>query len=271
MPHKKLRSLTETQKSDMLAKFPEDSYDAIERLYGNIVLKDFPKYGEFWERFVGRDINLKSMRWYPIKFPKSFSGKNRREFYRFREEICMAHYSLFCNLAGAYFQLDELKKTINQCQTEEGLFRHWEHFECFYFHLGACFFQIFHLWEILPRSINLKLEEYLKQEHLTKRWGKFKNFHKRTSILRNNIMHYSRGAHKQMEGFCYIPRMVKKGDVKEEKMELWSRQLKRKMWERTDSRMKSDFKRSLQVLNQIHGIFVVEFGKILAKRGLHLK
>ncbi|MBI1977616.1 MAG: hypothetical protein HYS55_02575 [Candidatus Omnitrophica bacterium] len=250
------------------AKFPDDSYDAIERKYGLIISNSFPKYAEFWEFFIGRDVSSTSMRWYRVKFPKSFGQKNRREFYWFREEVSMAHYSLFCNLAGAYFHFDELKRMQGQPITQEVYFKHWEHFECFYLRLGGCFYQVFHLWDRLSKLFHIKREQFLKSGKLQTKWKKFSDFHHRFSVMRDNLTHYSRGASQQLKDGFLIPRTVKEGNVSKNKMELWSTQLRRKVWQRTDAKMYNDLVKCLEMFNYIHGIYIQQFAQALIKKGL---
>lgn len=254
----------------MPAKFPQDTYDVIERKYGNIISRSFPKYGEFWELFIGRDTSSKSMKWYRIKFPKGYDRKQRRGFYQLREEISMAHHSLFCNLAGAYFHFDELKAIIVQPITQESYFKHWEYFECFYLRLGGCFFQIFHLWDLLAMLVGQARSQFLKKRRLLTHWKKFEDFHVRFSILRNNLTHYSRGASQQLSDGFIIPKMVKEGHATK-KMELWSMQLKRKVWQRTDVRMFNDLIKCLEIFDCVHSFYIKEFARALQAKGLSVE
>src|SRR3989338_2337327 len=132
-------------------KFPQDTYDAVERLYGAKICPYFPNYGKFWELFIGRDASTNSHRWYPFQFAPSTAASEKKRISKWREELCMAHYSLFCNLAGAHFQSEELKKALAESKTQETFFKHWEHFECFYIRIGNCFYQMQHLWDIIPK------------------------------------------------------------------------------------------------------------------------
>lgn len=245
-----------------MVKFPQDTYDAVEKLYGNVICQQFPNYGKFWELFIGRNVSTKSPQWYLFRFPSSITSAERKRIMKWREELSMAHYSLFCNLAGAHFQAEELRKSLLECKTQETFFKHWEHFECFYIHIGNCFYQTFHLWDILPKFADQKLAlpRFQKQK------GLIGISQTRFKILRDNMVHYARIAHRQMENAYYIPRLIRKGSTEKGSMELWSQQLKRKRWQRTDSRLKFDLQLTERALNRIHGKFIREFEKILSSR-----
>ena len=74
------------------AKFPQDSYDAIERKYGSQIVSNFPNYGKFWELYIGRDTSTTQMKWYSMNFPIAMAATDRRRFQQWREELAIERY-----------------------------------------------------------------------------------------------------------------------------------------------------------------------------------
>ncbi|GEM_PF-3463984 len=256
-----------------MAKFPKDTFDAVEMLYGEGISKNFPQYGVFWERFIGRNPSSNKAEWYPVKFPQTMLTSDRARFTRWRQELSMAHYSLFCNLSGCHFQLNELVRLTVPPITKEIFFKHWECFECFYFRLGNCYYQVYHLWEIMAelKQPGLKVDQYVRIEGIIREWLYFKRRHKKFSLLRDNLTHYSRVGHRELEGGFYIPRTIKEGHATKRNQELWSNQLKRKNWRRTNVKMRLDLEESASVFNRIHTTLIRKFDKCLKSKGISIK
>ena len=68
--------------------FPNDSRDAIEIRYGDEVVKSFPSYGEFWEKFIGDNNKYPTvLRPRDPKFPANFSDNEKMKFREIQQWI----------------------------------------------------------------------------------------------------------------------------------------------------------------------------------------
>ena len=135
-----------------MKNFPQDTNDPIERAYAADVLSLFPNYGVFWRKFVGvRQQPSFPSRIFPygLLFPNSFREDERIRVEQAYEETTMAHYSLFCHLAGAHFQIKQLEQIHSLSNAGAKLVEHWEAFEVTYLHLGIVFNEAHHLWDLL--------------------------------------------------------------------------------------------------------------------------
>src|SRR5437879_1360558 len=115
-----------------------DTKDAVEKKWGKTVHKHYPEYSNFWNEFIGVRDSAKARRliWYKYEYPKAWDRNKKNRFTQNIEELFMAHYSLFCNLAGAHFQLKNCIKSLNTTNTTDMHFKYWESFECCYQHMG---------------------------------------------------------------------------------------------------------------------------------------
>ena len=136
---------------DILLKKPDNlcrayTKDAIEQLYSHVVLKGFPLYATFWEKFIGvKDKSVRGfLRPYGLKIPAVLRSE-KKEINNIYLEITYIHYTLFCHLAGAHYQIDELKKSLQDICSKQRHFKHWEAFENIYFHLGVVMNQLYQL------------------------------------------------------------------------------------------------------------------------------
>jgi hypothetical protein len=266
----------------MPAKFPEDSYDVMERTYGNVICSGFPSYAKFWELFIGRDLSTKTRMWYVFELPPSISARDRQITDEWREEISMAHYSLFCSIAGAYFQMAELNKLLPIIEINNTIFvKHWEAFECFYSRLGISYFQVFHLWDCLAlweKGISraealqmgrrekaiIRTDFILKIGHKDE-WDMFKLSHDDFKIVRDNLTHFSSHfSHKFRHGYFSIPAIINKN-------ELWTAQRNKADWRRTNVTMQRDLELSEKTFDSVHVAFIGAFGKEITRRGIKIK
>ena len=184
-----------------MKNFSSDTKDSIERLYQSTILTNFPNYALFWNKFVGVKFSKsRNLLPYGLKYPTGMSASQRKDISLNYRELTISHYTLFCQLAGAHFQLEELKKYPIK-HSRLSYFRHFEHFESCYLHLGIVFDQMYHLWGILfylqgrgRNKIRGKLETYLTGKRKKYMWIKFKKLNSDSIELRNNITHFARGA-----------------------------------------------------------------------------
>ena len=131
----------------------EKSKDAIEKLFGSTILQTFPNYEIFWSKFIG-DPNAAEPQSYEYIFPDTISKDEREGIMKKVEQIQITNYSLFAELAGAHFQLDELTK-LGRIDSEQGYFRHWEHFEVAFLHLGSVFYMLDEIFNILNKLTHI--------------------------------------------------------------------------------------------------------------------
>jgi hypothetical protein len=77
-----------------------------------------------------------------LSIPTSVKDQSRiREGY---EEICIAHYTLFCQLAGAHHQMKQAVEAL-QIGERERHFLFWEACDNFYQHLQNAIYMMYHL------------------------------------------------------------------------------------------------------------------------------
>lgn len=190
-----------------------DTKDVVEKKWAKTVCKNFPAYASFWNEFIGIRTKKSSRLLFPneYKLPKKWTKNEIKEYRHNIEELAMSHYSLFCNLAGAHFQLDECISALDLTQEDEKHFRFWESFEVCYQHMGNAINSFYFFWEkifaLTGTSINIRRESEFKRlvqdqiELYCKSKRKLLHFKKlkkefgrkgQISIIRNNIVHFSR-------------------------------------------------------------------------------
>ena len=118
-------------------------------MYGREILRFFLGSGEFWSKFIGVKVRRGLLLPYGLRIPSRMSGDRPSQGCRAGyEDLSMAHYSLFCHLAGAHFPVQELRAlSLLPIASKTSRFRHWEAFESVYLHLGICFNEFSHLWK----------------------------------------------------------------------------------------------------------------------------
>lgn len=266
-----------------MKSFPADSKDAIEQLYGQKILHNFPNYAVLWERFIGVRANVGRLLPYALKIPHSVSKNKRMTIIRIQEEIAMAHYTLFCHLAGAHFQVERLHKITNPTSSKSSWFRHWESFEVAYLHLGISLNQIYHLWNLLfllrgqlQRSKDGSIHktkkgfspEYLRiQEFRDARklrvWNSFKLLHQEVAGRRNNITHYSRSASKPLSGKIYVPLKVRPNIP-------WSAEAKNEQYWETTARAAIDLEKTERAINSAQTLFIERLDSYITRAGIRI-
>jgi hypothetical protein len=216
--------------------FPRDTLDPIEQIYAPRILRRFPRYGEFWRRFIGVKNKGDRILPYGLRIPHSIPNTERREIRRAYEKLTMAHYSLFCHLAGAHFQANGLSSLAS---SPAKWFRRYEAFDCVYVHLGSCLNQVHHLWNLLfllrgqLRRRNRQIVEIpgrSTKKELTKHEFKkarklgllryLNSVRRRVKARRDNIVHYAREASVGTLGTIRVPLQVRPNVT-------WSMQLRK--------------------------------------------
>jgi len=190
-----------------------DTKDIIEEKWAGVICSNFPAYADFWNKFIGVRKIKKSNRliWYKYSYPPIWRKDQKATFRSHIEELFMAHYSIFCNLAGAHYQLKQCNLSLGLSFSEKH-FRHWEAFESCYQHMGNVVNSVHLFWEKIF-IIEGKLTQRQKNQNLNKNkikplwknllrderklylYRKMMNMFERKGqilVIRNNIVHYAR-------------------------------------------------------------------------------
>jgi len=248
--------------------FINKTKDVVEQLYGAKVIQDFPNYAEFWIKFIG-DPKKGTPDAYGLSYDPNFKSEEREKIDKIYDEICMAHYSLFCHLAGAHFQSEQLESILKLGDSKDKFFQHWETFEIGYFHLGSVFYQVYHLWGLLfllkgevtrtnqgfkPR-IKEKLRDYIRTKGQITLLTEFDDIIKGIKDIRDSVVHFSRVASLYIDGEYLIPFNLKQT--------IWAEQVKEGGWLETCRKTKSDLRRTEEVVNTIHDYLIAEVDNFL--------
>jgi len=178
----------------------------------------------------------------------------------------MAHYSLFCNLAGAHYQVAQLERTLGLGDTQTKQFEHWEAFEVAYLHLGIVFNEIHHLWDILSdlelatRSLGTQLmKTTLSHAGKADAWKKFNELECDIKARRDNVTHYARGASRSVDGKVYVP-------LHQARNVLWTLELESKEWIQTLPKAKADLRQVEVIANAIHELLIERLDTYFTKK-----
>jgi hypothetical protein len=245
----------------------QDSKDVIEQLYGDIILSHFPNYEVFWRQFIGNP-NADEPKAYEYKFPAEMSPEEKESIKGKYEKIRVTHYSLFCELAGAHFQLQEMKNSEKLENLKDKYFRHWEHFEAGYLHLGSIFYMLDELWNIvlkLTRAGNKKLNvAFLVSEGKQELADSLKNTEETVKTLRDLVVHRGRAftsfTHK---GKFYIP-------IKVSREMNWSTSIKCNENIETTQKLQEDIDATERLLNDLHDFLISEYENFLKTKNVQI-
>jgi hypothetical protein len=251
--------------------FIKNTKDVVEQLYGEKVTRFFPNYAEFWFKFIG-DPKKDTPTEYGLTFDPKMQTKDKEEITKIYKEICMAHYSLFCNLAGTHFKAEKIEALLKLPDSKEKVFEHWETFEVGYIHLGSVFYQMHHLWglyfllmhEVERRNrnfeprISTKLREYLNGKGQVDFFNKIVAVEKTVKDIRDAVVHYSRIASLPIGGEFWIPFNVKQV--------IWEKQFEDKKSLETSRKIKFDLKETEKVINKLHTFLINEIGAFLTEK-----
>jgi hypothetical protein len=250
--------------------FTQQTKDTVEQLFGSEITRLFPNYSAFWEEFIGdpkKDIPLA----YGLIMPPDIDQKRKKSIEEIYDEICMAHYSLFCHLAGTHFQQENMRRILKLDDFKRKYFEHWETFEVCYFHLGSAFYQMYHLWGLIfllrnevtrdeegyfHPPIKTKLQDYLRDNNQNSLCGKAYTLVEEIKNLRDSIVHFSRVASEIHFGEFYIPKTVEP--------EAWKEQHETEEWLETSKKTRMDLEETEKLINSIHYFLIKEFRDFLA-------
>lgn len=244
------------------------SKDMIEQLYGEEILKNFPNYEKFWLKFIGNP-NANRVEPYTYRYPDDMTVEERGKIENSYVKIQMAHYTLFCHMAGAHFQEKELEAAqgLNDCK--EKYFRCCEHFEAAYMHIGSVFYVLETLWCTVLRLIGHKegkkglgkLVKFLETEGKNDLALRLKKIDENMMNRRHLPVHYSRVFVTWHQGDMYVPINVR------EKM-LWSQGNETIEWRRSDRQLNSDLAQTEKLVNDLHEALIEKYGSFIAGRSI---
>jgi len=192
-----------------MKKFLETTQDRIEQLFASKILVCFPYYGEFWEKFIGLRPGNRLLP-YRLQVPSEVKKKDKKQLLRGHEEISMRHYTLFCQLAGAHFQLEKATDSLAERSEAMRHFLFWEAFDNFYQHLGNARNQMYGIWDVvhsLSKCLpdKLKLKDYLECSGQKVLREKLNRWEGEAKTLRDDIVHFARGGAPYGDGTYWIP------------------------------------------------------------------
>ena len=245
----------------------KESKDAIEQLYGVVVLEHFPNYEKFWVNFIGNP-SAERIEPYRYEFPSDFNSIEKSKILEGYERVQMVHYALLCHLAGAHFQLKELEDTYKIEDLRERYFRHWEHYETGYLHLGSAFYMLRALWRIVLKLRGFPdkfrdLEKYLeskKKDELIQRLEKVENIVK---IRRDQAVHYGRMASLPYKGKFYVPFKVHR-DMK------WSDMKETGELVETVANLREDTIETEKLTNDLHEVLLSEYERLIVEKNIKI-
>jgi hypothetical protein len=240
----------------------------IEQLYGEEILKNFPNYEKFWQKFIGNP-NADKVQPYNYRYPDNMTNEERSKIENSYLKIQMAHYTLFCHLAGAHFQEKELQSVQGFKDHKEKYFRCCEHFEAAYMHIGSVFYVLETLWCTILRLIGHKegkkglgkLVKFLETKGENRLAERLVEIDENMMNRRHLPVHYSRIFVTWHQGEMYVPLNV------QEKM-LWSEGFETIEWRRSDRQLHFDLVRTERLVNGLHEVLIEEYGTFIARKNI---
>lgn len=251
--------------------FQSDTKDKTEQLYLADVLRNFPKYSDFWNKFIGVKISKNgALLPYGLTFPTGMSLTQKKDLNNSYRKISMYHYSLFCHLAGTHYHLELLKKTPIT-SSKKSYFRHFEELELCYIHLGVVQNQFANLWKILfnfigirERYFSAKMLNYLTPKRKKYLWNNLQSLHRNSIRFRNNIVHFSRGASRIAFNKSYISEIIKRNIN-------WDNQLNYKDWIESSIKIQNDLTDWEIIINKLHDLLINELDTYFGSIGVSIK
>lgn len=246
----------------------EKSKDIIEQLYSREILKNFPNYERFWQEFIGNP-NAGEVEPYKYRYSDIMKNEEKTKIEKCYVKIQMAHYTLFCHMAGAHFQLKMLEIARGLEDHKEKYFRCCEHFEAAYMHIGSIFYVLETLWCTVLRLTGNKegkkglgkLTKFLKNKGKNELASNLKEIDKNMMDRRHIPVHYSRIFVTWHQGEMYVPLNVK------EEM-LWSEGYETVEWRRSDKQVYYDLVQIEKLVNELHEVLIEEYRSFIASKNI---
>jgi len=260
--------------------FPRDSIDLIERKYATIILDRFPRYGEFWSKFIGgkEDPNAPySSASYGLSFSKSpLQPSDIALIKRNYEEITMAHYTLFLELLAAHDEVNVIESTLQIVDPSERLFEHFKAFENLYSHMSNAINQVYHLWALLFEIDHSQKRnergEFIESQTRTNLKNKLPVLAKRLNTVeanidcyRNNYVHFTHGIVIPIyEGRFLVP-------MNPPRNQRWSQVATVKEWNETVTRSRNDLRELEIVINDLHEKLIYQLDALYRSKSVKVE
>lgn len=244
-------------------KFPKDTGDGIEQMFADKVLAEFPSYGKFWEKFIGVDVNrLSEGLWpRPPKFPTRYEDAKKEGFKNKQIWIARASYGIFCNLAGAHYQLGQYLKQI-PIKDKEAFFMAIEAVECAYLHIGDVIYGLESLWGKIRKLSTPHLPEFKNYVKSLKRNTYLAKLEEEPKFIRDKIAHFGRHVFRYHDDKLYLPFTVPDEG-------LWSEANVSK-WIPANVKLKYHITVASKACEEVYQIFIVQLSTYLQNEGIEI-
>lgn len=228
--------------------FLKDTKDIYEQRYGKEICADFPRYGEFWSKYIGQRRD-NSLRHYEIDSSKTHITKFDEKY----ENMTLAHYGIFVDLSGIIIDFATL--SINSYQTVDEVLAYWNAVRNIYSKMGDSIYKyevfldyvkdVLNIGKVNAPMIN-KLEKDLEPI------GEKRNF----------IVHFTAlpFTHDKLKKVKKIPQKIYDG---KDKFLPYSEILEQdtSLWVDVESQIQSDLKEIEIKFNSCHGTILGLFEK----------
>lgn len=243
--------------------FPDDSLDAVERLYADQVCEHFPRYAELWEFFIGTREGT-AMRLAPreLNLPDGWSAERIRQFEINREKVAMFHHSLFCDLAGAHYQIENARAALKKNDGNERYFEFFEAFDNFYGHVANAVNHCECLWNAVSKVVPT-IDQWDKEDPHKEVEDTYRKLRTDVIDVRNTLVHYARIAVIGSEQGYEIPWPLPEEDAR------WS-EYERERTKDAIVKMALDLELAEEFANEVDGVLIPALEQHLAKEGVEV-
>jgi len=203
-----------------MLEFPRDTRENTENFYWKYVKPLFPAYKPFWEKFIGyRQGKDNTLAWYGLKSRKRTGGVSKKAYEHY-EEMCMCHYSIFCDIAIALMEMKDAKQPAKCLHS----LLHWRHFENLYMRLICIYERFSRMWTHASRLLGNKIPkiEQINDTAVQNIAKKRRIWFEEVSAVRNNFAHFARLGSVLFNDKFHVPRSCKKF-AKQNRDILWSK------------------------------------------------
>lgn len=204
-----------------MLKFPKDSLDNNEVGYWPLFSHLYPAYKEFWEKFVGRRLLEDRGKYHLVGYGlirKDLTEPPDGEVVAHYQKIGMIHYSIFCDLVYAHFEMEDAAHAAARGSSRE----HWRYFENFYFRLGSIGDRFTRMWDTIAKLFR-NTGVVQKFEHFRRDVGnhptailamqKYDTYMEKTKVIRNNVCHFARLGYGVRKGKFVISNNIRRNPL----------------------------------------------------------
>lgn len=265
-----------------------DTKDGVEILFKDSILKRFPNYARFWEKFYGyKNEFLPNLRPYGLRFPVNYNTKSRVRIENIYHEINIVYYHIFCSLSSAYYELENFKNSSSSHKlTKNFILIH--SINSFYLNIGICRDMVNRLIKLIlidlaneDMKIPTKCKEcgqgelgYLNSfnDYLHKKKyrfaKKFEGWKSRINKIRSRLSHYGSIGFiiDPNSGEEYMPDKLARDQTWKKDWE----QIKTGNKRRVIDSINYDLKATEEILNLLFNIFIKKFQESLNKEKIKI-